>query len=117
MKASVPPLAVESAASAVTGKSVDPVAPVSHALPAASRATPAAPSLPVRPSAVENTAAEPAGFTFVRNASLPSDEVSSAPGVVGKSVDPAPPETYAFPAASTASPAPVSKPDPPRYVE
>ena len=50
-------------------------------------------------------------------ASLPSDVVSNAPAVVGKSVDPAVPETYALPAASTARPPPSSKPEPPRYVE
>jgi len=37
--------------------------------------------------------------------------------VVGKSVEPAPPETYAFPAASTTRPPPLSKPLPPRNVE
>src|SRR2546426_574648 len=42
-KTSAMPLGVRSKAPTVTGKSTEPVAPVTHALPAASRTTPLAP--------------------------------------------------------------------------
>src|SRR5262245_46303127 len=117
MKTSDEPLNDPSAASAVTGKSPEPVLPVNQALPAASTTTALAPSLPVPPRTVEYTAAEPAAFSLATKASLPSGTGSNAPAVVGKFNDAVPPETYAFPPASTASPPPLSESCPPRYVE
>ena len=91
--------------------------PVSHALPAASRPTAFAPSLDAAADHRRKDQRRAGGIEPGTNASLPSGVVSKAPGVVGKSTDPAPPETYALPAASTTRPPPESNPLPPRNVE
>jgi hypothetical protein len=49
----------------------------------------------------------------VTNPSLPSEVVSKAPAVVGKSVEPVPPAMYALPPPSTVTSLPLSKPAPP----
>jgi hypothetical protein len=117
MNASAIPLCLASAASPVTGKSNELVAPVSQELPSVSTRTALAPSFEEPPSTVEKISADPEGLRRVRNASLPSGVVSNTPGVVGKSSDPAPPATYALPDASTVSPLAESNPLPPRNVE
>src|SRR5262244_2248936 len=90
MKPSATPLKVVCIAPAVTGKAAELVVPVIHTLPAASGATPAAPA---PPSSVDHSTCEAVGFSLVTNASFPVAVVSNAPGVVGKSSDPVPPET------------------------
>src|SRR3954469_7392814 len=116
-KTSEVPLNVRSAASAVTGKSLELVTPVSQGFPDESGTTALAPSLALPPRSVEYTRAEPVALTLAAKASLPSPVLSNAPADVGKSSDPVPPERYAFPPASTKSPPALSKSWPPRNVE
>src|SRR5262245_32401501 len=92
-KASAPPLSDVSKAPAVTGKSAEFVGPVIQALKEASSAMPDAPSLFEPPITVENNRPDPMEFSLVTNTSLKSGVVSNAPGVVGKSAEPVPPET------------------------
>src|SRR6185295_7733848 len=77
MKTSATPLNERSAASGVVGKSAELVPPVSQALPAPSTSTALAPSPDVPPRTVEYTSADPAAFSFERNASLPSGLLSN----------------------------------------
>ena len=73
----------------------------------------------VPPRSVEYRRAFPAAFNFVTNPSMPplANEVSNAPGVVGKSLEFVYPATYASPAPSTAIANPRSLFEPPRNVE
>ncbi len=69
MIVSPPPLNVGSGAPAVTGKSVELVPPVSHALPAESSTIALIESKSDPPTNVEYTSAEPAGLNLVTYAS------------------------------------------------
>src|SRR3954467_11496352 len=116
-KTSEVPLNVRSAASAVTGKSLELVTPVSQAFPDESGTTALAPSLALPPRSVEYTSAEPVALTLAAKASLPSPVLSNAPADVGKSSDPVPPERYAFPPAGEIRFPAGGDEDPPCIVE
>src|SRR4029453_4210004 len=100
------------------GKSSDSVQPAIQTLPAGSSATrpPASHRLP--PSVVEKRSAEPVLLNFARYPSgYVAKFVRGLPPTRGNSHESVVPTTYAFPDASTATPAAKSQVDPPRYVE
>src|SRR3954451_7603185 len=116
MTASPTPLKVVSGAPGVTGKAFEFVPPVNHTLPAVSQTRSPAESKSQPPTKVENTIAEPAGFTFVTKASPLVLTVSNAPGVIGQPAD-VPPLRYALPVPSTTRPLAPSKSGLPMKVE
>ncbi len=102
----------------LVGKLVDCVSPVTYAFLDESTAMLNPKSPPDPPRYVEYTCALPAAFILVTNESKTPPACAAWIGfLVGKLVDRVLPVTYALSDESTAMSRPLSKPDPPRYVE